>query len=151
MDEHAGDWFARSERRNLASDVTTNVDGETTGAGDDPSVSKSLRGRVSWRKARPSLPPDELRLILEGEIAKWARKGWRVTGTAFGRQAILSRSKWSILWRDLLLVLFTAGLWLIYMLYRALIGRSTSIVVIVDRFGTVKSFRRTDDASDAYL
>jgi hypothetical protein len=62
----------------------------------------------------------------------------------FGRSAMLREPAWRAFLRDLLLVILSAGLWLFYIAYRTLVGKTTSMIVTVDRYGRVSTFRRTD-------
>jgi hypothetical protein len=114
----------------------------------DRSSSNSRRARGFKRTKTEKLSAAQRTSILEVELATWARKGWTVEATLFGNQAMLRKSKWRVFGRDLLLVVVTAGLWLIYVIYRTLIGRSTSMIIKVDRYGTVKTFNRTEDMAD---
>lgn len=97
-------------------------------------------------KPKP-LPGDQLDAILKAEVAIWTAKGWTVEATTkvFGRSAMLREPRWRALLRDLLLVFVTAGLWLIYITYRALVGKTSNKIITVDRFGRAKMFRRTDE------
>ena len=96
---------------------------------------------------REKLSGEQLDEILMAEVARWVAKGWTLEGTTklFGRSAMLREPRWRLFLRGLLLVLVTAGLWLIYLIYKALIGKISRKVISVDRFGRVKSFRWTDE------
>ena len=114
-----------------------------------PTNSKSQPGSKSKREKLKSLSGDQLDAILMGEVAAWTARGWKLEGTMklFGRSAMLSEPKWQASLRDLLLVFVTAGLWLIYIIYRALVGKTSNKIITVDRFERVKTFRRTDELS----
>ena len=83
--------------------------------------------------------PDEAReRILNAEIARYAAKGWTVQTVSAG-QAVLSRNKRMGWFWNLILVLVTAGLWLIYVVYRALNRKKETLVVTVDAQGRVQT------------
>lgn len=118
---------------------------------EEPDQSSRTTPRARWsstsKREKPKpLPADQLIAILNAEIAKWTTKGWTVEATTrlFGRSALLREPRWQAFLRDLLLVIVTAGLWLIYLIYRALVGKTSAKIITVDRFGRVKTFRRTD-------
>jgi hypothetical protein len=80
--------------------------------------------------------PDETReRILNAEIARYAAKGWTVQTVS----AVLSRNKRMGWFWNLILVLVTAGLWLIYVVYRALNRKKETLVVTVDAQGLVQT------------
>jgi hypothetical protein len=113
-----------------------------------PAAAKAeSKGRPALKREEPKpLLADQLDAILDAEVANWTAKGWKLEGTAklFGRGAILREPRWQAFLRNLLLVLVTCGFWLIYLLYKRLIGRTTAKIITVDRFGRVKTFRRKD-------
>ena len=61
---------------------------------------------------------------------------WTVQTVSAG-QAVLSRNKRMGWFWNLILVLITAGLWLIYVVYRALNRKKETLVVTVDPQGRV--------------
>lgn len=77
------------------------------------------------------LPADQLTAILNAEVASWTAKGWTLEGgsTVFGRGAMLREPRWQAFLRDLLFVFVTAGVWLIYVIYRRLVGKTTSKII----------------------
>jgi hypothetical protein len=83
-----------------------------------------------------ALPDDARARILNAAIAGYSSKGWTVQ-TASAGQAVLSRNKRMGWFWNLVLVIITGGLWLIYVIYRALNRKKQTIVVTVDQFGTV--------------
>lgn len=76
--------------------------------------------------------------ILNSEIADYARRGWNVQSIAAG-QAVLSRNKRMGWFWNLILVLITGGLWLIYVIYRALNRKQETLVITVDPDGRVRT------------
>lgn len=73
---------------------------------------------------------------LNQEVAHYARLGWTVQH-ASPTQVVLSRvARMGWFW-NLILVLLTAGLWLIYVIYRALNRKAQSMTLTVDDFGRV--------------
>jgi len=82
------------------------------------------------------LPDDARARILNAEIARYAAQGWTVQTVSAG-QAVLSRNKRMGWFWNLILVLITAGLWLIYVVYRALNRKKQTLVVTVDPQGRV--------------
>jgi hypothetical protein len=118
-------------------------------ATDAPTTVKSLHRFNSKREKLKRLPGDQLDAILMAEVARWTARGWNLEGVMklFGRTAVLREPRQQAFLRDLLLVVVTLGLWLIFIIYRALVGESTRKMIRVDRFGRVKSFRWTDRKS----
>lgn len=84
------------------------------------------------------LPDDARARILNAEIAGYASKGWTVQTVAAG-QAVLARNKRMGWFWNLVLVIITGGLWLIYVIYRALNRKKQTLVVTVDEFGRVRT------------
>lgn len=109
---------------------------------DEMTPSIPRRIARAGRPKRRKLPKEQLNRIFEAEILRLTRKGWVLEGTGFGRSATFHRSKWRLFWRDLLLTVITVGLWLLYVIIRTLGGKSTSLILTVDRFGRVKTFRQ---------
>jgi hypothetical protein len=75
--------------------------------------------------------------ILSREVAKYVRSGW-ATESVSNTQAVLVKVKRIGWFFNLILVLITAGLWLIYVIYRALNRKSTRLVLFVNEFGQVE-------------
>jgi hypothetical protein len=76
--------------------------------------------------------------LLNAEVAKWAKRGWTVESVAAG-QAVLSKNKRIGWFWNLILVILTGGLWLIYVVYRALNRKKLTAIITVDAFGNVRS------------
>lgn len=88
--------------------------------------------------ARAPLPEDTRAQILNAEVAQWAKRGWTVE-TASAGQAVLSKNKRIGWFWNLILVLLTGGLWLIYIVYRALNRKKLTAIITVDEYGNVRS------------
>lgn len=74
--------------------------------------------------------------VLNAEIAKYVSKGYTVQSATAG-QAVLTKNKrigW--FWNTVLAVL-TAGIWLIYVIYRALNRKQNTLIISVDAYGKV--------------
>lgn len=84
----------------------------------------------------PGLDADARAAILNAEVAKYARKGWTVSSVSPG-QAVLTKTKRIGLIGNLLLVLITAGIWLIWVIYRALNRKSKTMIISVDAKGKI--------------
>lgn len=82
------------------------------------------------------LTPDARQAVIDAEVAKAVRDGWTVQSVSAG-QAVLSRTKRIGLLLNLLLVLVTGGLWLIWIIYRALNRKTKTLIVSVDTYGRV--------------
>lgn len=83
------------------------------------------------------MPRDNRIALLDAEVSKAVRQGWQVQSrTDF--QAILTKQKKIGLWLNLLLVIITGGLWLIYVIYRALNRKSDTRTITVDINGKVR-------------
>jgi hypothetical protein len=76
--------------------------------------------------------------ILNTEVAKYAKNGWTVE-TASGGQAVLSKNKRIGWFWNLVLVIITGGLWLIYVIYRALNRKKLTAIITVDPYGKVRT------------
>ncbi|HET8779058.1 MAG TPA: hypothetical protein VFM66_03215 [Agromyces sp.] len=76
--------------------------------------------------------------ILNAEVAKYVRNGWTVE-TSTSEQAVLSKNKRIGWFWNLILILLTAGLWLIYVVYRALNRKKLTAVITVDELGRVRT------------
>ena len=88
--------------------------------------------------ARAPLPEDTRSQILNAEVARWAQRGWTVETVAAG-QAVLSKNKRIGWFWNLILVILTGGLWLIYIVYRALNRKKLTAIITVDAYGNVRS------------
>jgi hypothetical protein len=83
--------------------------------------------------------PEESRVrILNAEVAKYVKRGWTVETIGAG-QAVLSKNKRIGWFWNLILVLLTAGLWLIYVVYRALNRKKLTAIITVDEHGRVRT------------
>ena len=82
------------------------------------------------------LAPEARQAVIDAEVAKAVRDGWTVQSVSAG-QAVLSRTKRIGLLLNLLLVLVTGGLWLIWIIYRALNRKTKTLIISVDAYGRV--------------
>lgn len=85
-----------------------------------------------------ALPGDARAQILNAEVAKYAQRGWTVQTVSAG-QAVLSKTRRMGWFWNLLLVLVTGGLWLIYVIYRALNRKVDTLIITVDAQGSVRT------------
>ncbi|KRC58618.1 hypothetical protein ASE14_18880 [Agromyces sp. Root81] len=76
--------------------------------------------------------------LLNAEVARYAQRGWTVQSVAAG-QAVLSKNKRIGWFWNLILVLLTGGLWLIYVVYRALNRKVQTVVITVDASGRIST------------
>ena len=76
--------------------------------------------------------------ILNTEVAKYAKNGWTVE-TVSGGQAVLSKNKRIGWFWNLILIILTGGLWLIYVIYRALNRKKLTAIITVDPYGKVRT------------
>jgi hypothetical protein len=76
--------------------------------------------------------------ILNAEVAKYVKDGWTVE-TSAGDQAVLSKNKRIGWFWNLILVLLTGGLWLIYIIYRALNRKKLTAIITIDELGRVRT------------
>jgi activator of 2-hydroxyglutaryl-CoA dehydratase len=76
--------------------------------------------------------------LLNAEVAKYAQRGWTVQSVAAG-QAVVSKNKRIGWFWNLILVLLTGGLWLIYVIYRALNRKVQTVVITVDPAGRIRT------------
>lgn len=83
------------------------------------------------------MPRENRMALLDAEIAKAVRQGWSVQSRS-DFQAVLSKQRRIKLWINLLLVLVTGGLWLIYIIYRALNRKVDTRTIGVDQSGKVR-------------
>jgi len=82
------------------------------------------------------MTPDQRTAILNGEIAKWASKGW-IVQHADGGQAVLSQNKRIGWFWNLILTLLTGGLWLIVVIVRVVNRKKLTMIITVDQYGKV--------------
>ena len=74
--------------------------------------------------------------ILNAEVARYANQGWTVSSVSAG-QAVLQRKKRIGWFWNLLLVIITAGLWLIVIIIRVVNRKIETRIVRVDAYGRV--------------
>lgn len=75
--------------------------------------------------------------MLNQAVAKYARDGYTVqTNSNF--QAVLTKNRRIGWFWNTVLVILTAGLWLIYVIYRALNRKSDTVVLTVDQYGKLR-------------
>ncbi|MDH5132875.1 MULTISPECIES: DUF2510 domain-containing protein [unclassified Microbacterium] len=74
--------------------------------------------------------------LLNAEVARYAAGGWMVQ-SATPNQVVLSKVKRMGWFWNLILVLLTAGLWLIFVIYRALNRKSESMILTIDDYGRI--------------
>lgn len=75
--------------------------------------------------------------VLNGEIARYVQAGWSVQTVGSG-QAVLTKVRRMGWFWNTIGVIITAGLWLIYVIYRALNRKRDTVVVTVDAYGQVR-------------
>lgn len=85
-----------------------------------------------------ALSADARAQILNAEVATYAQRGWTVQTVNAG-QAVLSKTRRMGWFWNLLLVLLTGGLWLIYVIYRALNRKVDTLIIMVDAQGNVRT------------
>jgi len=76
--------------------------------------------------------------ILNAEVARYAQQGWTVNAVSPG-QAVLSRVRRMGWFWNTVGVFITAGLWLIYVIYRALNRKTDTLIITVDPSGRVRT------------
>ncbi|MGH3706043.1 MAG: hypothetical protein ACRDT9_15520 [Agromyces sp.] len=92
---------------------------------------------MSTPNPSPAALSDESRAqLLNAEVARYAQRGWTVQSVAAG-QAVVSKNKRIGWFWNLILVLLTGGLWLIYVVYRALNRKVETVVITVDPAGRI--------------
>lgn len=92
---------------------------------------------MSTPNPSPAALSDESRAqLLNAEVAKYAQRGWTVQSVAAG-QAVVSKNKRIGWFWNLILVVLTGGLWLIYVVYRALNRKVQTVVITVDPAGRI--------------
>jgi len=84
------------------------------------------------------LPEDTRTQILNAEVARYVQRGWTVQTFAAG-QAVLSRNKRIGWFWNLIFVILTGGLWLFYILYRALNRKKETVILTVDAHGRIRT------------
>lgn len=82
------------------------------------------------------LTADAIGRILNAEVAKYVARGYSAQSVGSG-QAVLSKNKRIGWFWNTLLVLVTGGLWLIYVIYKALNRKQATVIVTVDAYGRV--------------
>ena len=85
-----------------------------------------------------ALPADARAQLLNAEVARYAQRGWTVQ-TVNADQAVLSKTRRMGWFWNLILVLITGGLWLIYVIYRALNRKVDTLIITVDAQGRVRT------------
>jgi activator of 2-hydroxyglutaryl-CoA dehydratase len=94
---------------------------------------------MSTPNPSPAALSDESRAqLLNAEVAKYAQRGWTVQSVAAG-QAVVSKNKRIGWFWNLILVIVTGGLWLIYVVYRALNRKVQTVVITVDPAGRIST------------
>ncbi|KQZ07620.1 hypothetical protein ESP57_17390 [Agromyces fucosus] len=94
---------------------------------------------MSTPNPSPAALSDESRAqLLNAEVAKYAQRGWTVQSVAAG-QAVVSKNKRIGWFWNLILVILTGGLWLIYVVYRALNRKVQTVVITVDPTGRIRT------------
>ncbi|MFB6611843.1 hypothetical protein ACFCVO_16060 [Agromyces sp. NPDC056379] len=94
---------------------------------------------MSTPNPSPAALSDESRAqLLNAEVARYAQRGWTVQSVAAG-QAVVSKNKRIGWFWNLILVLLTGGLWLIYVVYRALNRKVETVVITVDPAGRIRT------------
>ena len=76
--------------------------------------------------------------LLSAEVANYVKRGWTVETIVPG-QAVLSKNKRIGWFWNLILVILTGGLWLIYVIYRALNRKKLTAIITVDEHGRVRT------------
>lgn len=96
-------------------------------------------GQWTQHFAEPARASEEQKaLALNAEVARYANSGWAVQSAMAGQVVMSKTTRMGWFW-NLILVLLTAGLWLIYVIYRALNRKSVSIILTVDDYGYVRT------------
>ena len=94
---------------------------------------------MSTPNPSPAALSDESRAqLLNAEVARYAQRGWTVQSVAAG-QAVVSKNKRIGWFWNLILVILTGGLWLIYVVYRALNRKVMTVVITVDPAGRIRT------------
>ena len=95
-------------------------------------------GMTDLNSAAADVPEATRMQLLNAEVAKYVKRGWTVETIAAG-QAVLSKNKRIGWFWNLILVLLTGGLWLIYVIYRALNRKKLTAIITVDEHGRVRT------------
>ncbi|WP_251450886.1 hypothetical protein [Microbacterium sp. Marseille-Q6648] len=74
--------------------------------------------------------------VLNSVVAQYARDGWSVETNA-GFQAVVTKLVRMGWFWNTVLVIVTGGLWLIYLIYRALNRKRATVVLTVDQYGNI--------------
>lgn len=85
----------------------------------------------------PALDDAACTAVLNAEVAKLARSGWQVQSNVGGQAVLVKQRRMGWFWNTVL-TLLTAGLWLIYVIYRALNRKADTIVLTVDQYGKLR-------------
>lgn len=88
------------------------------------------------RAGRVVLSEEARAQVLNAEVARYAQQGWTVQTVSAG-QAVVSKVRRMGWFWNTIGVLITAGLWLIYVIYRALNRKRDTVVITVDAYGQV--------------
>lgn len=86
----------------------------------------------------PTLTESQRSDILSRTVAGYVKKGW-ATESVSSTQAVLVKTKRIGLFLNLFLVVITAGIWLIWIIYRALNRKTTRLVLFVNELGVVET------------
>lgn len=94
-----------------------------------------LSGTMTDTTAGPT-PLDEASrgAVLNAEVARLARDGYTVQTNA-NNQAVLTKVRRMGWFWNTVLVIVTGGLWLIYVIYRALNRKKDTVILTVDQYG----------------
>ena len=84
-----------------------------------------------------AISADQKQQILQQAVTSWAAGGWTVNYVN-SHQAVLKRTRRMGWFWNTIAVLLTGGLWLIYVIYRALNRIENVAVLTVDDFGNVR-------------
>lgn len=116
------------------------VGGEACSGGGDgaPPGGVSVTLCVMTIPAAP-VPLDDAQrgAVLNAEVARLARDGYTVESNA-NMQAVLVKVRRMGWFWNTVLVIVTAGLWLIYVIYRALNRKKDTVILTVDQYGNVR-------------
>lgn len=82
------------------------------------------------------LDPASRDAVLQAEVARAVRDGYTVQSVGAG-QAVLTKAKRMGLLLNVLLLIVTGGLWVIYIIYRALNRKRRTLIITVDAYGRV--------------
>lgn len=100
---------------------------------------RGYRARMTDANAARVVLSDEARAqILNAEVARYAQSGWTVQSVNAG-QAVLSKLRRMGWFWNTVGVFITAGLWLIYVIYRALNRKRDTLIITVDAYGQVRT------------